>query len=122
MKVQRISVILCLVNLLLLAFFVTENKSSAEAGVSPILRARAIELVDDARKIRAQMNIEQGGEVVFRLRDSTGTIRAKFGAGEKGSGISLMDERTEATVQLKANENGGGITLYNRDGKKTEIK
>lgn len=122
MKVQRISVILCVVNLLLLAFFVTENKSSAEAGVSPVLRARAIELVDDVGKVRAQLNIEVGGEVVFRLRDSTGTIRAKFGAGEKGSAFSLMDERTETTVQLRANETGGGLTLFSRNGKKNEIR
>ncbi len=122
MKFQRVSVILCVVNLLLLVFFATQNRSSAQSGVSPVLRARAIELVDDAGKVRAQLNIEQGGEVVFRLRDSTGTIRAKFGAGEKGSGISLMDERTEATVQLRANETGGGLTLFSRDGKKNEIR
>jgi len=122
MKFQRVGIAMCVFNLLFLVFLVAQHRSSAEQVVSPVLRARAIEIVDDNGKARAQINVEQGGEVVFRLRDSTGTIRAKFGAGEKGSGLSLMDERTEATVQLRANENGGGLTLFSRDGKKNEIK
>ena len=122
MKFQRVYIMLCVFNLLFLVFLVAQNQSSADESVSPILRARAIELTDEKGKVRAQLNVEPGGEVVFRLRDSTGTIRAKFGAGDKGSGISLMDERTEATVQLGANENGGRLTLFSRDGRKNEIK
>lgn len=122
MKFQRVYIMLCVFNLLFLVFLAAQNQSSADESVSPILRARAIELTDEKGKVRAQLNVEPGGEVVFRLRDSTGTIRAKFGAGDKGSGISLMDERTEATVQLRANENGGGLTLFSRDGKRSEIK
>lgn len=122
MRFQRIAVVLSVFNILLLAFLLTQVHSLAQTSVSPILRARAIELVDDNGKVRAQLDIEKTGEAVFRLRDSKGTIRTKIGAGEDGSGLSLMDDRTEATVQLKANKDGGGITLFTRDGQQHLIK
>jgi hypothetical protein len=122
MKNTRTAIVFSVINLLLLAFLLTQAPSTAQQSVSPVVRARAIELVDEAGKVRAQLNIEEGGDVVFRLRDSTGTIRAKFGANEKGSGISLMDERTEATVQVRANQDGGNITLIDRAGKKQILK
>lgn len=78
--------------------------------------------MDETGKVRAQLNVKEGGEVVFRLRDPAGTIRAKFGANEKGSAISMMDERTEATVQVRANQEGGNITLIDRVGKKQILK
>ena len=33
-----------------------------------------------------------------------------------------MDDRTDATVQIRANKTGGGITLFDRDGKSREVK
>lgn len=122
MRYQRVAVVVSVVNVLLLVFLLAQARSSAGSDVAPVLRARAIELVDESGKVRAQLNIESNGEAVFRLRDQKGTIRAKFGAGEDGSGISLMDDRTEATVQIKANKNGSGITLFSRDGQKREVK
>ncbi len=122
MKIYRLGVALCIVNLLLLVFISLQDRSWADERVLPILRTRAIELLDEKGKKRAQLNVESDGEVVFRLRDSTGTIRAKFGADARGSGLILMDERTEATTQLRANEHGGTLTVFNRDGRKSEFK
>ena len=86
-----------------------------------MVRTKAVELVDDGGKVRAQLNVESNGEVVFRLRDPQGTIRAKFGADERGAGLLSMDDRTEATVQIRSGKNGGDISLFGRDGKKREI-
>ncbi len=122
MTFQRVAVVLSAFNILLLAFLLAQAGSSAQSNVSPILRTKAFELVGDDGKACAQINVESTGEVVFRLRDSKGTIRAKFGAGEDGSGLVLMDERTEATVQIRANKTGGGITLFDRDGKQHLVK
>jgi hypothetical protein len=33
-----------------------------------------------------------------------------------------MDDRTEATVQIRANREGGGITLFNCDGRQNVLK
>lgn len=122
MRYTRIAIVVSVFNLLFLIFLLAQAPSEAQQNVPPVLRARAIELVDEAGKVRAQLNVEQGGEVVFRLRDSNGTIRAKFGASEKGSGLVLMDERTEATVQLRANQDGGNLTLIDRAGKMQVLK
>lgn len=122
MKFQRVAIVLTVINLLSLVFIEAQRDSSAESGVSGVIRAKAIEIVDDNGKVRAQLDIEKTGEAVFRLRDQKGIIRTKLGAGEDGSGLSLMDDRTEATVQLKANKDGGGISLFSRDGKRREVK
>ena len=122
MKLQRICVSFCVVNLLFLIFMTIQDRSQADERIVPVLRTRAIELLDERGKKRAQLNVESNGEVVFRLRDSTGTIRAKFGADDRGAGLILMDERTEATVQLRANKDGGNLALFTREGRKHEIK
>lgn len=122
MKFQRVAIVLSVFNILLLVFLLAQAPSSAQPAVSPVLRARAIEMVDENGKVRAQLNVEPTGEAAFRLRDAKGTIRAKFSGGEDGAGLSLMDDRTEATVQIRANKDGGGITLFSRDGQKREVK
>lgn len=53
------------------------------------------ELVDERGRMRARLNIEAGGEAVFRLVDQKGTIRVKLGAGEDGSGLQLANDATE---------------------------
>ena len=122
MKNTRVAIVFSVINLLLMALLLAQAPSSAQPNVSPVIRTRAFELVDENGKVRAQMNIEQTGEVVFRLRDAKGTIRTKFSANETGSGLSMMDDRTEATVQVRANEAGGNITLIDRAGKERVIK
>jgi hypothetical protein len=122
MKFQRLAIALSVFNLLLLMFLAAQDHSSAQQGIPEVLRARAIEVVDENGKVRAQLNIEKTGEAVFRLRDQKGTIRTKIGAGEGGSGLSLMDDRTDATVQIRANQDGGGITLFSRDGQRHDVK
>ena len=122
MKFERVAVVFSIVNILIFAFLIIETRTSAEPKIEPLVQARAIQLVDDNGKVRAQLDVEKTGEVVFRLRDKDGTIRAKFGAGSDGSGISLMDDRTEATVQIRANKDGGGVTLFNREGRKNLLK
>src|SRR5215204_4559743 len=115
MKFQRIVIVFSVFNLLLLIFLLAQVPSTAQPSVVPIVRTRAFELVDENGKVRAQINVEKTGEVVFRLRDSNGTIRSKFGAGEDGSGLSLMDDRTEATVQIRANKSGSSMILVDKD-------
>jgi hypothetical protein len=122
MKVQRLVIIFSIFNLLLLIFNLAQVRSTAEESVVPIVRTKAFELVDDNGKVRAQINVEKTGEVVFRLRDSKGTIRSKFGAGEDGSGLSMMDDRTEATVQIRANKAGSSLILVDRDKNERIIK
>lgn len=122
MKFQRIAIIFSVFNLLLFVFLLAQTRSTAQQDISPVVRTRAFELVDENGKVRAQINLEKTGEVVFRLRDAKGTIRSKFAAGESGSGLSMMDDRTEATVQIRANQAGGNMVLIDREGHERLIK
>ena len=122
MKFERIVVIYGITSILIFAFLISDRRTSADPKIEPLVQARAIQLVDENGKIRAQLDVEKNGEVVFRLRDKDGTIRAKFGADASGSGLILMDERTEATVRIRANNDGGNIALYTRDGKQNVLK
>lgn len=123
MKFLRVAIVLSLVNLLLLFFLIVMVPSTAQESVTPIVRTQAFELVDKSGKKRAQINVdEKTGEVVFRLRDSKGDIRAKFGADERGSGLILMDDRTDATVRVRAVQSGASITLFDREGHERVVK
>ena len=123
MKFQRAAIVFSVLNLLLLFFLLVTAPSTAQQSVTPIVRTQAFELVDKSGKKRAQINVdEKTGEVVFRLRDSKGDIRAKFGADERGSGLILMDDRTDATVQIRAIRSGASLTLIDREGHERLIK
>jgi hypothetical protein len=96
---------------LLLGMLLLERSAAVAQAVSSVLRARAIELVDDSGRVRAQLDVESGGEVVFRLRDASGTIRVKIGASEEGSGLVLLDESTEPGIHMLATRAGTSLSL-----------
>ena len=122
MKNTRIAIAISVINLLVLIFLLAQNPSDAQQSVTPVVRTRDFQLVDENGKTRAQINIEQTGEVVFRLRDENGTIRSKYAAGKDGAGFVLMDDRTEATVQIRANSKGSEMFVLDRKGNKTALK
>ena len=122
MKTQLLAITLAVINLVLLLFLLGQAESTAAPGVAPVLRAQAIELVDDQGQIRAQLSAESNGETVFRLRDATGTIRVKLGAAEDGSGLLLLDESTEPGVHILAKPSGATLTLTGPDGQQHVIK
>jgi hypothetical protein len=102
MNAQRLAVTLTIVNLLLAAVMLTRGEALRAQDPAPVLRGRALELVDGAGRIRGQFTVESDGEAVFRLRDESGTIRVKLGASSAGSGLLLIDETTEPGVQILA--------------------
>jgi hypothetical protein len=108
-----------------------EDKSviADSQSIPKVIRAQAIELVSEQGQVRSRLNVEQGGEVVFRLLDKNGTIRVKLGAGEDGSGLLLLDEATEPAVHMLARRNATaakpnttGITLKGGGGQQRVIK
>lgn len=95
--------------------------ASAAAVAVETVRAKAIELVDQHGQVRAQLNVESGGEAVLRLRDSKGEIRVKLGASERGSGLVLLDASTEPAIHLLAGNSDPTMTLQGRDGRRRAI-
>lgn len=121
MKTQRFIIALVIANIALVFMFFTKTTNEQTESIPPVIRANAFELVDENGKVQAQMNIEQTGEAVFRLRDADGTIRVKIGAGKDESGMVLLDDQTEPALHFVANKNGTSITLTGKEGKKKVI-
>jgi hypothetical protein len=129
MRMQRLAVGLTLVNFLLLLLTGVQAGPMTAQSVTPVLRGRVLELVDDRGQVRARLNVEAGGEVLLRLLDENGTIRVKLGAGEDGSGLVLNDETTEPGVHIIARRtltderpNTTSITLRGADGRQRVIR
>ena len=111
MRIQRVVAALLGAGLLALTGAILLDRSAVAQSVAPILRARAIELVDDRGVVRAQLDVESSGEVVLRLRDADGTIRVKLGASGEGSGLVLLDDATEPGIHMLAKRAGTSVTL-----------
>lgn len=122
MNTNRLAVALTIVNLVLLLVLLAQSRMLAAQTVPEVLRVRAFELVDENGRVRAQLNVEPEGGVVFRLRDENETIRVKLGASEEGSGLVLINDQTEPGVHILADQNGSSLTLTEEDGSQQVIK
>jgi hypothetical protein len=94
---------------------VVASQAAESESVPAVLRARMIELVDEHGQVRANLKVEPDGAAVFRLRDAKGTIRVKLAANEDGSGLVLLDDRTEVGAHLLADRKGSALTLAEKD-------
>ena len=129
MKVQRLPILLALVNLALLIFTVAQTRSAATESVPQVVRARALEIVDERGRVRASLNVlpaktEPNGEayaetVLLRLITERGRPSVKIGASEQAAGISLTGpSNTKQTwVILEAKGTAASLRLKNEDGR-----
>jgi hypothetical protein len=121
LNLQRIVLVTVSAGFFLLLGVLVLGERPADGQEAPaVLRARAIELVDDRGRVRAQLNVEGDG-AVFRIRDRNGTIRTKLGAGVDGSGLLLANERTEVGAQVLATRRRTALTLR-RDNRRKVLK
>src|SRR3954469_10339742 len=99
MKSQRAIVALVILNLLLLTVQLAHARSTSPEPVVDVLRAHALELVDDKGRVRAELKVLPAlpdvkmpdgttgypESVQLRLISSTGAPHVKLGASEDGS-------------------------------------
>ena len=115
MRLQRLASVLATVCLLAVLGVLFLDRPAGAKRVPSVLRARSIELVDRRGQARMQIKVERGGEVVFRLRDQDGAVRAKLGASRTGSGLLLLNEATEPGVQVLAGDKRTSVTVQRGD-------
>src|SRR5436190_19455055 len=98
MKTQRFAVILVALNVLLLASTFRANSAPSSGNEAPVLRGRALELVDDMGRVRCEIKLHPADpnvkmpdgtkgypeSILLRLIDSEGAPNVKIAATEEG--------------------------------------
>ena len=131
MKIQRIAIGLTVVNLLLLLFLLAQIHRTTAQDVVPVLRGRALEIVDGQGRVRAEILVHGpervGGKlypetVLFRMADQNRRPVVKFTAAENGSALGLFDD-SQGRVQLNAkSDTGNFVKVVNKDGREQVLK
>ncbi len=93
-KIQRLLMALTLVNLVVLTFLLTQTKAAESNNAAPVLRGRALEIVDENGNVRAAIQLIPGRTdgtfpetVILRLIDAKGKPLVKIGGSRQGSAL-----------------------------------
>ena len=133
---QRLAVVLSIVNAAMFIRGIAVERPLAASDVTPLLRVRALEVVDDRGRVRAELKVFPAlpdvkmpdgttgypESVMLRLIDSKGGPNVKLTASEDGSGLVLSGESSSYTQLLsrggtpliKVVSKGGGEQLLTR--------
>ena len=136
MKAQRIAMAVTVLNLVILTYALFRAGPVGSAEITPVLRAHALEIVDDAGRVRAMIRVFPADPavkmpdgttgypetVLLRLIDSKGAPNVKIAATEDGSGVSLGGESNPTNVQILARGATTSLKLLNKDGQEKLIE
>src|SRR3954466_10023542 len=136
MKTQRFLIGLTVLNILVLMSNMFRANSATNPEIAPVLRGRALEIVDDQGRVRAMIKIfppdpkvtmPDGSTgypetVLLRLIDSKGAPNVKIAATEDGSAVSLGGESNPTHIQPLARGTNTLMKLVNKDNKEKLIK
>lgn len=131
---QRLTLGLTLVNLILLVVLILSRAPAAfgSPGIVPVLRGRALEIVDAEGRIRANILVH-GPEtvngvtypetVLLRLADPKGGPVVKLTAAANGSALGLSDGLSgPGGVQLYARDTGSFVRVVDRSGRTQVVR
>ncbi len=135
MKMQRLLLALTVVNLGLLTFLLlSEIRPALANSVAPVLRGRALEIVDERGRVRASIDVlpaktQPNGEtsaetVLLRLITERGRPSVKIGASEQTAGMSFAGPTgtKDTYVILEAKGTASSLRLRNEDGREQIVK
>ena len=136
MKTLRFAIGLTVLNFCILASTLFRADSAPTPEVVPVLRGRALEIVDDQGRVRAMIKIFPPDPnvkmpdgttgypetVLLRLINSKGAPNVKISATEDGSGMSLGGESNPTHMQFLARGTNTSLKLVNQDGRQQVIK
>lgn len=129
MKGRTTQAMLAVVILLLLALLTRDVLQGTTAiaqdanQISPVVRARGFELVDERGQVRAQIYLGEDGGGSIRLRDKTGAIRVKLGVSTQGdTGLLVLDEAVNPAIQIITDKSGTSLSLAEKGKEKRVIR
>lgn len=136
MKTQTLLIVLTAANSGLLCYQLARPHSARAAtnDVPAVIRARALEIVDDRGKVRASISvIPEDPKVVWngkpypeivllRLMSPDGRPNVKLGATRLGSGLVIGGESNPTYVQVKAEGGESTVKLIDKNGRERVIE
>ena len=136
MKTQRLLIALTVVNLILLAFTLASMRATVAQGAqadAPVLRGRALEIVDAQGRVRASLSVLPAGTsaagdryretVLLRLITERGRPSVKIGASEQSAGMSLAGPTgtRDTYVILEAKDTTSRLKLKSENGREQVV-
>jgi hypothetical protein len=132
MKLQALSIIVTVINLGLLVFLLFSRSRLAD-DVAPVVRCRALQVVDEQGRVRAGISVLPGSifkptgkaypeTVILRLIDANGRPEVKIAASEDGAGLGFVGKTDGTQVKLEAQGAESSLTLINNDGKQQRVQ
>jgi len=134
MKMQRTLLLLTVVNRPLLVIELAQLRTaSAVEEIAPVLRGRALQIVDDRGRIRASINVYSAGSqgddasgatVLLRLITDRGRPSVKIAASEQQAVMALVGPTgtKETYVQLGAKGRISSVIVKNEDGRERVLE
>jgi hypothetical protein len=137
METQQIMFALTLANAGMLAFSPAQPHRAAAQDVAAVLRGRALEIVDDQGRVRAEIKVFPAQPtlkmpdgttgypeaVLLRLNDSQNGAHVKLETTEDGAGLVLGGPTgTKGYTQLRSRGVDPFIKIVNKDGREQIIK
>jgi len=135
MKSKRFLLALTVINLGLLVFLLLAHTPQVAANqASGVLRGRALEIVDDAGRVRATLDVmpastRANGEsypetVLLRLITERGRPSVKISASERGSALAFVGPSgtRQTYAQLGADGAVSSLKLKSEDGREQLLR
>jgi hypothetical protein len=134
MKIQRVLIALTLANLVLLVFTLARLSPTVAESTAPVLRGRALEIVDERGNVRASIkvfpaSVQPNGEpypetVLLRLITEKGRPSVKISTSEQAALLALVGptDTRNTYVQLGAKGTTSSLTLKDEDGREQIVK
>ena len=136
MDTQRLLIALTAANVGLLWYqsLQPHSRAAAASDVPDVIRARALEIVDDRGQVRASLTVHPEDPkvqwkgkpypetVLLRLISPDGRPNVKLGASKSGAGLLIGGESDPTYVQVIAEGGESSVKLINKDGMERLIK
>ena len=134
MKGQRILIVLTVVNLVVLVVTLAAMRPAVAQGVTPVLRGRSLEIVDDQGRVRASLSVLRAGTsakgdrypetVLLRLITERGRPSVKISSSEEAAGVSLAgpSDTRDTYVILEARGTTSSLKVRNENGREQIVK
>ena len=134
MKLSPFLIVVTAVNLAIFLFALTHLRSVAGEDVAPVLRGRALQIVEERGQVRASISVlpaqaQPNGEaspetVLLRLITEQGRPSVKISAAEEAAGVMVAGPSSTKNTYaiLQAKRTASSLTLKDEDGGQTLVE